>query len=207
MVLRSPKSDIDCVAGYRQLREIAIGEAGALCRRRPRVTVRAAMRQGSPVRDRRCPRNCQRRARGTRHCAHNGGGKAPPAMTPSQETSASRPCHGGAERDHSSGGGGAFVAIERGHALPRGSIAPGDPGAGRRALGQEPLRRASRRSGGRPAAPIARPPSQAMTRWRRASPRTARAAVRSGALSRRRCCWRRRSRRRRGRNARCWSIA
>src|SRR5436190_140944 len=26
------------------------------------------MRQGSPVRYRRCPRNCERRARGTRHC-------------------------------------------------------------------------------------------------------------------------------------------
>src|SRR5712691_4352168 len=52
------------------------------------------------------------------------------------------PLNGGTTRHDSSGGGGAFVVI------PCGEIAPADPGPGRRALGQEPLCRAPRRSRG-----------------------------------------------------------
>ena len=137
------------------------------------------MRQGSPVQDRRCPRNCKRRVRGNGHWPGRPAGKAPRATTPSQETSASRE-----SRDDSSGGGGD-------HCRSSGAVgraSPGHPGSGRRPLGQEPLCRAAGRRRRRRAAPIAPPPKPATPRWPRASPRTGRGAARSGGRSRRR--WR-----------------
>ena len=194
-----------------RIRRIAIGEAGALCRRSAACYGGRAMRQGSPVRDRRCPRNCQRRARGTGHCSGNRSGREGAAGDDPEpgDLRIAPPdgLHREAERDHSSGGGGAFVAIARGPCRPRGDAAPADAGAGRRALGQEPQCRAPRRSGGLLPAPISRPPSRATTRWRRELPSTAPAAAGSGAPSRRRCFWRGPLLRRRGRIARCWSIA
>ena len=94
------------------------------------------MRQGSPVRDRRCPRNCERRVRGIRHWLGDPAGKAPRATTPSQETSASR------EWDDSSGGGGGPLSS---CGRDRTAASSGHAGFGRRPLGQEPLRRAARR--------------------------------------------------------------
>ena len=165
-----------------------------------------AMRQGSPVQYRRCPRNCERRARGIEPLARFGGpgrrrGRRPRARRPPHRRRTADDAFLGRRRSPMSRHAGRRAAIRR--------PAAGDAGPGRRPLGQEPLcrdawstlRRGPRHLSARPAEA-----GDAEMAARIAAHRARRGAVlahRRGAAGARRA----RSPPRRATGRPCWSIA